>query len=63
MTTVVSPSSSDSGTGVSLMMGILLLAVVFLLLYFGIPAMRGAGGGTNINVPDKMDVNVNPPQQ
>lgn len=53
---------------------ILLVIVVFLLLFYGLPALRGGGGGnstpapdesttiqegTDINVPDQIDVNIN----
>ncbi len=59
------PASESSG-GMGFLMGVLLLISFFIFLfYFGLPAMQnsfnggGAGGGTQINVPDKMDVNVN----
>lgn len=51
---------TDSGSGVGTMLGIILLVVLaFLLFYYGLPAIRNAG--TNVNVPGKIDVNVNNP--
>ena len=74
MTTVINnPSgspenSSGGGNAVAFIMGILIVAVlVFLFIFYGLPAMRGAKnqtkGGitvpTTIQVPDKVDVNIN----
>lgn len=74
MTTVINnPSgnpeaSSGGGNAVALIVGILIAVVlVFLFIVYGLPAMRGANnpteGGitvpTNIQVPDKIDVNIN----
>lgn len=51
----------DAGSGTGLIVGLLfLVVVVFLLFYYGIPAMR-AGGNPQINVPSKIDVNMNQP--
>ena len=63
MTTVVNnpAPSNDSGN----MMGmIILLAVLVVLGYlgyvYGLPALRQMqSGGVQINIPDKIDVNVN----
>lgn len=49
----------DSGAIGSTMALIIGILVVLLLLFYGIPYLRG-GGGTNVNVPDTIDVNVNP---
>lgn len=55
--------ASESNSGMGFLMGVILLIAFFLFLfYFGIPMVRnsfsGAGTGTQINVPDKVDVNV-----
>ena len=55
--------ASEGNSGMGFLMGIILLIVFFVfLLYFGIPMIRnsfsGVGSGTQINVPDKVDVNV-----
>lgn len=47
---------------------VLLLIVLLVLLFFGLPALRnlGTGQGPQINIPPKVDINVNqgqPPQQ
>ncbi len=63
MTTVVNtPSSSDSNGGMGFFLGALLLIVVFFLFFvYGLPLLRSSSGiGTpQINVPDKVDVNIN----
>lgn len=42
-----------------LIVGLIILAVIlFLVFYYGIPALRGAASGPTVNVPDKVDVNV-----
>ena len=65
MATVVNtPSNTDSGsTGV--LMGILLIVAMVLLFYFfGLPLIRGGyNGGAQLNVPSHMNVNVQTPQK
>jgi predicted metalloprotease len=74
MTTVVNnpaPTSGNGDSGMGMVIGIIVvILVVILLVLFGLPALRGgggtdvpdtnapAGGGTEINIPDKVDVNV-----
>jgi len=68
MTTVVNnpPSGGDSGSGMGVIVGVILvIVVVLLIIFFGIPMMRDVQApatpnqGNTINVPDKIDVNVN----
>ena len=65
MTTIVNTpagaNESNGGTGV--IIGILILIVIgFLFFYYGLPAIRSVQLGTpQINVPAKIDVNVNQP--
>jgi len=42
---------------------VLLLVLAFLIFYYGLPMLRNAGTGSQINVPGKIDVNVNQPGQ
>jgi hypothetical protein len=53
---------SGEGSGTGVVVGII-LAILLLVLFFayGLPAFRGGNnsGGTNINVPDKVNVDVN----
>jgi hypothetical protein len=63
-------TTTDSGSSASFLIGaIVLLVAVILILYYGLPALRsaagtarnagGSGGSAQINVPEKVDVNVN----
>lgn len=59
-------TSSDAGGGMGMVVGVVLvLVIVLLLLFFGLPALRGGDGGTEtggtgteINVPEQIDLNV-----
>lgn len=63
MATVINNPSSDAGAGAGGWgVAVVLVVLVALALLFGIPALRNAGGGTNVTVPDAIDVNVNPGQ-
>jgi hypothetical protein len=76
MATVINnPPSGDSDSGMGSMIGIIaLIIVIVLLIFYGLPMLRG-GAGTpaptttnqpegrsevNLEVPDSLDVNVNP---
>jgi hypothetical protein len=63
-------TTTDSGSGAGFLVGaVVFLVAIILVLYYGIPAIRSAvgsasgGGGstgsTQINVPDKVNVDVN----
>ena len=63
-TVVTNNPGSDSGGGFGFLAGVVLLVVVvFLFIVYGVPALRQAGsvGSPQINVPEKLDVNVNQP--
>ncbi len=69
MTTIVNtpPTADDSSSSaVTLILGLVLLAVfVFFLVYYGprlINAISSRSSGINVTVPDKVDINVNQPQ-
>ncbi len=59
----------DNGTGrsdngIGFLMGIVLLVVVLYLLFmYGLPMIRSAAAPTQVQIPDKVDVNVNTPAQ
>ncbi|HEU4809348.1 MAG TPA: hypothetical protein VFS69_01700 [Sphingomicrobium sp.] len=57
-TTIVERDGGGGGGGV---LAVVLLIIVVLVLLWVFRAQLGLGGdtGTNINVPDKIDVNVN----
>ncbi len=55
-------TTTDSGMG--LIIGfILVLLLTFLFFYYGLPVLRSTNSSPQINVPDKIDVNVNQPKQ
>jgi hypothetical protein len=61
MATVITPGTSNESSS-SFLMGIIILVVaVVLFLLFGLPAIRNNDGGTNVTVPERVDVNVNNP--
>lgn len=50
---------SDGGNSMGIIMGVVLLIVaLFLFVYYLLPAIQQNSGGTTVNVPDKIDVNV-----
>ena len=60
------PVEDTSRSAVGLLMGIVLLLVIAAFLYYVGPSLaRGLnlGGTTNVQIPDKVDVNVNTPNQ
>jgi predicted metalloprotease len=68
MATIINnPDSGDGGNNggsTGTIVGIIVLVlIVILFLAYGLPAIRGGGagndGGTNVNVPESVDVNLN----
>ena len=63
-TTIINPTQADNSAsnGIGLILGIIvLLAFVFLFLFYGIPFIRGlssAGNGVQVTVPKNINVNV-----
>lgn len=66
MATVVNTSTPDTGANSTGTLAIVLvvLLVVGLLIFYGIPALQSAArpASPTISVPDKIDVNVKPAQ-
>ena len=62
MTTIINPGTNDSGNGVGTILGVVLVIIVLILFFvYGLPALRGGNdGGTDVNIPDDVNVNVNP---
>jgi hypothetical protein len=49
----------DTGSGLGVILAVILvIALAVLLFVFGVPALRGNYGGSTINVPDKINVDV-----
>jgi hypothetical protein len=58
-----SGAGNDSG-GMGMIIGAIVLVLILVLFFiYGLPALRGNNGstGNQINVPDKVDVNVETP--
>lgn len=55
-------SGSDKGSGVGMIVGAIVLVLVLTLFFiYGLPVIRNSStksNGSTINVPDKIDVNV-----
>lgn len=61
MTTIVNtpPQNQDSNGGMGVIIGVVALVIfVYIFFVYGLPAIRGAAA-PQINVPDKVDVNIN----
>lgn len=58
-----SGSPENSGNVLGNLVAVLTLLILGVLFFvYGLPALRSAaGGGTNVNVPDQIDVNLNTP--
>jgi hypothetical protein len=68
MATVVNttPATTDSGSGTGFLLGILLIIVMAILFFvYGLPALTNSVSQSQpqVNVPGKIDVNVNNPGQ
>lgn len=65
MATIVNtPAASDSNSssGMGFLVGaILLIVFLFLLFYYGLPALRSSFSAPQVNVPGKIDVNIQNP--
>ncbi len=65
MTTIVNnpPAPKESGGGMGWIIALIVLLVVgYLFFMYGIPALRQMQlGSPQINIPSKIDVNINQP--
>lgn len=60
MTTVINNPGGEGGSGVGIIVGVVLaIAIIAIFFIYGLPALRNNNGGTNINVPDKIQVDIN----
>lgn len=64
MAVVVNNTGESPGSGMNSLLGIVLLVIVILVLfYWGLPILRRtATPSPSVNVPDKIDVNINNPE-
>lgn len=56
------PAQKSGGNGSGFLLGVIVLIVfVVLFLVYGLPYVRNltGGSGVQVNIPDKIDVNVN----
>ncbi len=64
MTTIVNTpaTTTDSNNGMGFVIGVILLLVfAFLFFVYGLPAISRTIGTASVNVPDKINVNVQTP--
>ena len=62
MATIINNPDSGSGSsgGIGLIIGVVaVIAVIALFFLYGLPALRNSGNGTTVNVPDRIQVDVN----
>lgn len=61
MATIVNNPPADNSSGPMGMIVVLVVLIVlgYLGFVYGLPALREMQGGTQINVPEKIDVNIN----
>jgi len=61
MATIINnPDTGSNSSSAGLIVGIVLaIIIIFLFIAYGLPAIRKQNSGTNINVPDRIDINVN----
>jgi hypothetical protein len=69
MTTVINNpggTANDGGNGMGVLIAVIVLIVIVALFFvFGLPYLRAGArpsGGTNVTVPDKINVDVNIPK-
>ena len=66
MATIVNnpPATERSSNGNGFLLGVVLL-IIFAVLFFmyGLPMLMNSFSGPQVQVPDKIDVNVNTPQK
>lgn len=67
MTTIVNTPPTNTDNSNSSMFGLvavaLIVGAILLFMYFLLPVLRRGVSTPSVNVPDKIDVNVNTPQQ
>lgn len=68
MATIINNPDSggdNSSGGMGMVIGAIVLVLILILFFvYGLPALRGNSGsdnGTQVNVPDQIDVNVDTP--
>jgi hypothetical protein len=65
MATIVNnPDTGRSDSGSGFLLGVILL-IIFAVLFFvyGLPYITNSMSGPTVQIPDKVDVNVNTPQK
>lgn len=57
------PVHEHSGSGMGFLFGIVLLVILAVLLFtYGIPMLTNSFTGPQVGIPEKVDVNINTPQ-
>lgn len=59
MATIINNPERRNSSGMGFLLGVIVFIIfLVLVLYYGLPALQNMGG-TQINVPKQVDVNVN----
>jgi hypothetical protein len=57
MPTVINNPSTETGSGFGAVVSVVVILVVAILFFmYALPAIRSGNGGTQINVPDKIQI-------
>lgn len=57
MPTVINNPSSETGSGFGAVVSLIVILIVAILFFmYALPAIRDSGRGTQINIPDKIQI-------
>lgn len=54
---IVNNPKNGDGSNTGVVVGVIVIIAIFLFFFYGLPRIRGGGNKTQINVPDKIQIN------